>query len=685
MLSINYLKYVLRNRYIFKVLAVLSLIVAIIFTIFYPQKSIYDKSETKFKGIVYKKKINNDKTAFYIKGKEKIVINYYQELLEDINLGDEISVSGKIKVPSNNTVPNQFNYKRYLLNNNIFYTVTAKSVTKTANNTNVIYYLKGKINERIDKITYANEYLKIFILGDTSSLDEETSKSYQQNGVSHLFSISGMHISLFAAIILYVMKRISYNNYYNYSIVISFLIFYSLLVGSSPSVIRSLTMYILFAINKLFNLKIKNLDIMCFVLTIMLIINPYYLYNISFQYSYLISFSLVLFSYKLKNIKNKVMKSLYTSFISFLVSFPICIYNFYQVNVFSIILNIFLIPFVSIIIFPLSLVCFIIPKLSVILNIFTSILQFISLTIYKYKIGQIVFSKPSIIIVLIYYILIYLFIYNKKNIYLLIIIVSHKLYPLIDSSFTVTYLDVGQGDSIFIKYPHNQGNILIDTGGIVNSDYQVAINKTIPYLKSFGVTKLDYLILTHGDYDHMGEAINLVNNFKIESVIFNCGELNDLEKKLTKVLEQKKIKYEICINNIKKDNYNLEFLNTRIYDNENDSSSVIYLNYNDYKLLFMGDAGVGREKDILDKYNLSDIDVLKVGHHGSNKSSSENFIKNISPKYSLISVGENNRYGHPKDSVLNILRNSKIYRTDIDGSIKFKIKNNKLKIETCNP
>lgn len=685
MLSINYLKYVLRNRYIFKVLAVLSLIVAIIFTIFYPQKSVYDKSETKFKGIVYKKKINNDKTAFYIKGKEKIVINYYQELLEDINLGDEISVSGKIKVPSNNTVPNQFNYKRYLLNNNIFYTVTAKSVTKTANNTNVIYYLKGKINERIDKITYANEYLKIFILGDTSSLDEETSKSYQQNGVSHLFSISGMHISLFAAIILYVMKRISYNNYYNYSIVISFLIFYSLLVGSSPSVIRSLTMYVLFAINKLFNLKIKNLDIMCFVLTIMLIINPYYLYNISFQYSYLISFSLVLFSYKLKNIKNKIMKSLYTSFISFLVSFPICIYNFYQVNVFSIILNIFLIPFVSIIIFPLSLVCFIIPKLSVILNIFTFILQFISLTIYKYKIGQIVFSKPSIIIVLIYYILIYLFIYNKKNIYLLIIIVSHKLYPLIDSSFTVTYLDVGQGDSIFIKYPHNQGNILIDTGGIVNSDYQVAINKTIPYLKSFGVTKLDYLILTHGDYDHMGDSNILVNNFKVKNVVFNCGPINTLEKELNKLLKEKQIPSYYCINKISIKNNKLEFLNTKYYDNENDNSNVIYTNYNNYRFLFMGDAGLSKEKDILKKYNLESIDFLKVGHHGSNTSSSEEFITNIHPKYSLISVGKNNKYGHPKESVLEVLSNSKVYRTDLNGSIEIKISNNKYMIKTYSP
>ena len=101
--------------------------------------------------------------------------------------------------------------------------------------------------------------------------------------------------------------------------------------------------------------------------------------------------------------------------------------------------------------------------------------------------------------------------------------------------------------------------------------------------------------------------------------------------------------------------------------------------------MFMGDAGVQKEKDILDKYNISNIDVLKIGHHGSKTSSSEDFINEMKPKYSIISVGKNNRYGHPKEEVLNILDNSKIYRTDIDGSIMFKIKNNKLKIETCSP
>ena len=150
-------------------------------------------------------------------------------------------------------------------------------------------------------------------------------------------------------------------------------------------------------------------------------------------------------------------------------------------------------------------------------------------------------------------------------------------------------------------------------------------------------------------------------------------------------MNQKNIKHEICINNIKKDNYNLEFLNTRIYDNENDSSSVIYTELNGYKFMLMGDAGVGREKDILDKYNLSDIDVLKVGHHGSKTSSSKEFINVINPKYSIISIGKNNRYGHPNKEVLENLENSKIYRTDEDGSIMFKIDNDKLKIKTCAP
>ena len=192
-------------------------------------------------------------------------------------------------------------------------------------------------------------------------------------------------------------------------------------------------------------------------------------------------------------------------------------------------------------------------------------------------------------------------------------------------------------------------------------------------------------ISQHGDYDHMGEAINLVENFKVEKVIFNCGEYNDLEKELIKVLDKKKIKYYSCIKELNIDNNKLYFLQTKEYDNENDNSNVIYTELNGYKFMFMGDAGVEVEEDILEKYNLKNIDVLKVGHHGSKTSSSNKFINEIKPKYSIISVGKNNRYGHPNDSVLDNLEDSKIYRTDKDGSIMFKINNNKLQTETCPP
>ena len=183
----------------------------------------------------------------------------------------------------------------------------------------------------------------------------------------------------------------------------------------------------------------------------------------------------------------------------------------------------------------------------------------------------------------------------------------------------------------------------------------------------------------------MGEAINLVENFKVEKVIFNCGEFNDLEQELIKALDKKKIPYHSCIKELNIYNNKLYFLNNGNYDNENDNSSVIYAELNNHKFLFMGDAGTYVEEDLLKKYNLQDIDVLKVGHHGSKTSSSKEFIDDINPKYSVISVGKNNRYGHPNDSVLDNLEDSNIYRTDQEGSIMFKIKQNKLDIETCSP
>ena len=183
----------------------------------------------------------------------------------------------------------------------------------------------------------------------------------------------------------------------------------------------------------------------------------------------------------------------------------------------------------------------------------------------------------------------------------------------------------------------------------------------------------------------MGESINLVNGFKVDKVIFNLGEYNYLELEFIKELEKKNILYYKNIEKLNIGNNILYFLSDNLYDNENDNSNVIYLNFSNIKIIFMGDAGTEVEEDILDKYDLKDIDILKVGHHGSKTSTSNKFIDKINPKYSIISVGKNNRYGHPNSEVLDILNNSSIYRTDRDGSIVFKIKNSVLEIETYVP
>ena len=648
-------------------------------------KTTYKENDSTFEGNILSIKKYDTKTTFIIKEKnktEKILVNYY-ETIDNINLGDKVKIKGTLKLPSKNTVPNLFNYRKYLNNNNIYYILTASEITKIKNNTKILTHYKNKLQKYINR-KKAHTYLNIFILSNKNDLDKEVLNSYQTNGLSHLFSISGMHITLLLGTILKLLDKVSYNRYYKYILLIIILIIYMYLTDFTPSILRSGIMFILLTLNKLFNFKIKTKNIIMLTFIIIVLINPYYIYNLGFQLSYLISFYLIIFAHIINKHKNYFKKLFITSLISFLVSFPIIISNYYQVNLLSILINLLFVPIISYIVLPLAFITLILPTDSLLI-LTMDILEGISLSLTNINYLLLELPKPSIYLIIIYYAIITLHLIHKKCfISLLTTIFIHKISINFNPNMEILFLDVSQGDSILLHYPHNKYNILIDTGG--NYNYEISKNIIIPYLKSKGINKIDYLILTHGDYDHMGESINLIENFKVEKVIFNCGEFNDLEKELIKVLEKKKIKYYSCIKELNIDNSKLYFLQTKEYDNENDNSNVIYTKLSGYKFMFMGDASsITTEKEILNKYNLPDIDVLKVGHHGSRTSSSKDFINEINPKYSIISVGKNNRYGHPNKEVLNNLENSKIYRTDQDGSIMFKIKNNKLKIETCSP
>ena len=646
--------------------------------------STYKESDTTFEGNVLSIKNYDTKTTIIIKEKnkkEKILVNYYEKI-DKINLGDKVKVKGTLKLPSKNTVPNLFNYRTYLKNNNIYYILTACEITKVKNNSKILTHYKNKLQKYINH-KKAHTYLNVFILSNKNDLDKEVLSSYQVNGLSHLFSISGMHLTLLLGTILKLLDKVSYNRYYKYVILIIILIIYMYLTDFTPSILRSGIMFILLSLNKLLNFKIETKNIMMLTFIIIVLINPFYIYNLGFQLSYLISFYLIIFAHIINKHKNYFKKLFITSLISFLVSFPIIISNYYQANLLSILINLLFVPIISYIVLPLSFITLILPTDSILILIM-DILEGISLSLTNINHLLLELPKPSIYLIMIYYALITLLLINKKYLIpLLIIIIIHKISINFNPNMEIIFLDVSQGDSILLHYPHNKHNILIDTGG--NHNYEISKNIIIPYLKSKGISKIDYLILTHGDYDHMGEAINLVENFKVEKVIFNCGEFNELEQDLIKVLNKKKIPYYSCIKELNINDSKLYFLNSKDYGNENDNSNVIYTELNGYKFMFMGDASGTTEKEILNKYNLPDIDVLKAGHHGSKTSSSKEFIDTINPKYSIISVGKNNRYGHPNKEALDNLEDSKIYRTDVEGSIMFKIKNKKLKIETCSP
>lgn len=670
------LKMILQSRYIFKILTILILIITIIYTKYYPFKSVFNTNDTEFIGIVEDYIIKDNQIKISLKSKERIIVTYKYtgKVFNNLSYGDKIKVTGVLKEPSTNNIFNNFNYKKYLYNKKIYYIIEASKIDKIQNNNNHIYTIKNLLYTRINSLKSSN-YIKALLFGD-NKLDKEIKTSYQINGISHLFSVSGFHINFITSIIYFYLDRVTYNKKIKYITVDIFLVLY-LLLCNTTSLLRCTVMNILLSINHLLKINIKKIDIVLLTLILCIIINPFIIYDIGFIYSYTISFFLILYKNKYKT-NNKLLKIIYISLISFLVSLPINIYTSYEINFLSIILNIIIVPIVSLILLPLSLLTLIFPILDNILYLITSILEKISLYTSNINIFKQILSKPSIILIIIYYLVIILILSKNKHYYLiLILLIFHKTIPLYNSNLEVVMFDVGEADSMLISTPSKKVNILIDTGRGID------INNIIIYLKSIGISKLNYLIITHGDEDHIGGALYLIDNFKVDNVILNKGDYTELEVELITHLKNKNIKYTNNINKIPLLGSYMYLLNTKEFSNENDNSIVTYFEYQKYKFLFMGDSSSKTEEYLINNYNLTNISFLKVGHHGSNTSSSPLFINKITPKVSLISVGRNNFYHHPNKEVLTNLSNSVIYRTDINKSIKIKI-NNKVKITKLN-
>ncbi len=670
----------LSNAFYLFILWITGIYVGIHLFLFPKQTAIEEKTKELY-GTIKEIAIQENEVKLKIKVDHEYIIGYFENKHFSYHLNDFIQIKGTLEKPRNNTIMHLFNYRKYLSHNHTFYIMQIENLKLIAKNKNIFYKIKNAFLARMDKYK-SKAYLKLFLLGSKEGLEQKVYKSFQNNGISHLFCVSGMHVSFLTAVLLFLLKKIGIKEKKRFFFTFLFLFFYLFLTNFSPSILRSVLFFTLMSINKIYYFCIKPIHLFLLTLCLCLFINPYFLFHIGFLFSFTITFYLILFS-KYLNTNHKIKNLFLVSFVSFMASLPICLYNFFSINILSIVYNIFFVPFISCIFFPFTLLTFLFPFLESILLFLIDILENLSILIDQINIMKFSFYKPNLLVVLIYYFVIsfvlYNWFHNKKKAFLLFLFLLffHYNYNFFYKKYFMLMIDVGQGESILLHM--GQKNILIDTGGMIQYNHPSSIaENTVNLLKSLGIRKLDYLMITHGDYDHIGEAINLVKRIPIQKVLFNSNAYNKNEKKVIQVLKEKKIAYAKFKEN-SKIVYKKAWISSinKEFEDENDGSLVLYVFINGYKILLTGDSSTTSESYYIENYSIKP-DILKLGHHGSKTATSTRLLDHIHPKLALISCGVDNKFKHPHQEVLNRLKQYHIpyLSTHEVGSIKINFDQN---------
>ncbi len=676
-------------------------------------------------------KVSEDKTKFFFKvsnieysdKKEKInaktLVNIYDNNNE-LKIGNYYSLEGKLRAPFKASNPSQFDYGKYLRNFDTFTLFYSSEIKPLQKNISLKWMFLQKLNELRNDIikTHAN-YLKspnLEILGgivfgdDAIAAPEDVKDSFKSSGLLHILAASGMNVALIYGIWFFILRKLKAP--FNFSVAsgIFVIIFYSMMTGMGPSVVRAAIMLIFILIGKLLDRDAHSVSLLAFVCLLMLIYNPAYINDVGFQLSFIVTFGLLMMApavfEKVISMPSWLSGAIFVPIIAQMWIAPIQMYYFNSFSTYSVFANIAILPFVTVISFGgfISAVLSLIkPMANVVCGLFDWVLNpiltgLVMISDYFANLPHSLLQTPlpSDFQIFLYYVMLFVLTYmlylgrQKKIVIAFFITLSILLSTLIkvpDNKFTTIVFDVQNADAFLIKTPQDK-YFLIDSGKMPFKGGKTQAKTIIlEYLKDNGIKNIEGLIITHFDSDHAGGAVDLIENLNIKKVYVNS--LEDKSKIAQRIYLTAGRRVEEI--NAKKIIYQEKNSDLKLYamksqpefqDNDNENSIITLASQGEFDELFMGDAGVSAFSNI--KNGLpAKVEVLKVGHHGAKNVVSLDMLERLKPDCAIISTGENN-YGHPNGVTLDILKKQKIkiYRTDRQNALKIEQKNGMCKISS---
>lgn len=664
------------------------------------------------------------KNAYAENSKNQIyrILVYMQEE-NSCHIGDKVKIQGTIKQLKRKTNQGMFHQALYYKAKKINYLCNGKEIfvieSKGTNVREEIYqfrmYCYGQLQRLFpeDSAALAGGIL----LGIKSDIGEETKNLYQKSGIFHLISISGLHIS-FLGMALYKILR-KYSGSYGFSGMVTgiFLGFYAVLCGESVSALRAVIMALVMMGAWYLGRTYDLLSALALAAILLLLDSPYYLYQSGFQLSFvavlgirLVSQELVLAFGEEKKLPTAIASNLGIQ----LTTLPLILYYYYEIPVYSLLLNLILVPLMSLVLaagmlalvlsfFELSLGMFTGGTMKVLLQVF----EILAAMTQKLPYANLRWGQPKLASIIFYYIIlaVAVFLLQKRNekkerllkeekeicniggweekkkylclgaVFLAMLVLPYRS----KAELTITMLDVGQGDCFVLE--EREGNVYLVDGGSTDIK-EVGKYRMLPFLKARGITTIQGIFVTHMDNDHISGIKELLEavgegEFQVKGV-YLPGIVNKDEAYLS--LEEQILQLGIPIAYMNRGmelsdgEIRLEILqpkSEKIYEDRNESSMVFQLNYQEFTMLFTGDVEGQGEEELLEAGVLEDVDVLKVAHHGSEYTMSLETLKRLAPEAALISCGANNQYGHPHQALLERLQKvcPKVYVTMTQGAV----------------